>query len=96
MTKRRDLGRQHSLDGSAKMAILTLEGRDPTPSQDVIAEEFWSELTRDLPAVSQTITDPDCEGGHTAKSPPTSRSAKKPLADSYKTSNKGNSDECPG
>jgi RNA polymerase sigma factor (sigma-70 family) len=53
--QRRNLNREHSLDGSARTVAQALTGQDPTPSQDAIAQETWEKLVQGLPHASQTV-----------------------------------------
>jgi RNA polymerase sigma factor (sigma-70 family) len=54
-TQRRDLTREQSLDGSAKVLALGLAADDSTPSQALIAQEAWDDLVEDLPKASKTM-----------------------------------------
>lgn len=56
-TQKRNLNREHSLDGSAAHEAACLIGPDPTPSQVFLAEERWQELLAAQPKHYQQILD---------------------------------------
>jgi RNA polymerase sigma factor (sigma-70 family) len=53
--KKRNLNRTHSLDGSAAILAEQMTGREPTPSQLVVAKEQWDRLLQGQQAVHRCI-----------------------------------------
>jgi RNA polymerase sigma factor (sigma-70 family) len=54
-TKKRDLNRLHSLDGSAAIPAGAVADHTPTPSQVVVAEDEWYRMLRSQPPYHRVI-----------------------------------------
>lgn len=54
-TKKRNVNREHSLDGSVAVEAAGLAAREPRPSQVAAANDEWSRLLTELPARYQRV-----------------------------------------